>query len=158
MAKVTITNSRLVEAVATMNQIEKSPVRMRDKLLEAITKFKKANIGVIEEYNAERESIALSNALEDKITGELLLNTDGSFKYSKAGLKKRDEEFKDLLKKEVDVITYNGNCQRVASFPPFVQNSLNGILIRVSEEALGMDGEELEEIGSSVNIIQPNED
>jgi len=153
MGKVTITNRKLVASLNVVNAIfNNNTSRVRDKLSVAIEKFSKTNQGLITEYNELLDDLKLEYCLTDKTTDEILTNEKGEYRYSIEGKKKLNEAVKDLLDQEIDVITYNGSCQRVATLPEQWKEMLDGIFFIVpkkEEEDITVD-EDLEMVPAFV--------
>lgn len=72
----------------------------------------------LDQYNEKLEDIRLNNASVDK-NDNLVLNEDGSYKYSKESLKKMQQEIRELLEEEFDyseIVSVSGKALEKFSF------------------------------------------
>lgn len=72
----------------------------------------------LDQYNEKLEDIRLNNASVDK-NENLVLNEDGSYKYSKESLKKMQQEIRELLEDEFDyseIVSVSGKALEKFSF------------------------------------------
>ena len=91
-------NKQLLQLVAKLNAVIGSQeTKVQKKLFKVQEKISK----YLDEYNKQVEELRLDNASVDE-KGILILNEKGDYKFNKEGLKKLQEQIKELGEKEFE--------------------------------------------------------
>ena len=121
------------EVINQINNIQGNP---EEKVIKKLVKFAEKLKPYQEEYATKAQELRLDNAATDK-DGVLILNDKQDYKFTKEGLKKLQEQIKELGEKEfefkpIEVI----NTQGLENFT-FLENWTTGItFIKEEEEEL----------------------
>jgi len=86
------------EVIYQINNIKGNP---EEKVIKKLVKFIEKIKPYQEEYASKVQELRLDNAATDK-DGVLILKEDGDYKFNKEGLKKLQEQVKELGEKEFD--------------------------------------------------------
>ena len=124
---------KINEVINQINNIQGNP---EEKVIKKLVKFAEKLKPYQEEYATKVQELRLDNAATDK-DGVLILNDKQDYKYTKEGLKKLQDQIKELGEKEfefkpIEVI----NTQGLEHFT-FLENWTTGItFIKEEEEEL----------------------
>ena len=124
---------KINEVINQINNIQGNP---EEKVIKKLVKFAEKLKPYQEEYATKAQELRLDNAATDK-DGVLILNDKQDYKFTKEGLKKLQDQIKELGEKEfefkpIEVI----NTQGLENFT-FLENWTNGIeFIKQDEEEL----------------------
>ena len=124
---------KINEVINQINNIQGNP---EEKVIKKLVKFAEKLKPYQEEYATKAQELRLDNAATDK-DGVLILNDKQDYKFTKEGLKKLQEQIKELGEKEfefkkIEVI----NTQGLENFT-FLQDWTTGItFIKEEEEEL----------------------
>jgi uncharacterized protein YecE (DUF72 family) len=124
--------NKLNEVVFQINNIQGNP---EEKVIKKLIKFVEKLKPYQEDYNSKVQDLRLDNAATDK-DGILIVNEKGEYKYNKEGLKKLQEQIKELGEKEfefkpIEVV----NTQGLENFT-FLEEWTTGIKFNKEEEEL----------------------
>jgi hypothetical protein len=86
------------EVIYQINNIQGNP---EEKVIKKLLKFAEKLKPYQEEYATKAQELRLDNAATDK-DGVLILKEDGDYKFNKEGLKKLQEQIKELGEKEFE--------------------------------------------------------
>lgn len=86
------------EVIFEINNIQGNP---EEKVIKKLLKFAEKIKPYQEEYSAKVQELRLDNAATDK-DGVLILTEKGDYKFNKEGLKKLQEQIKELGEKEFE--------------------------------------------------------
>ena len=116
-----------------INQINNIQGNPEEKVIKKLVKFAEKLKPYQEEYATKAQELRLDNAATDK-DGVLILNDKQDYKFTKEGLKKLQEQIKELGEKEfefkpIEVI----NTQGLENFT-FLQDWTTGIAFITEEE------------------------
>jgi len=89
---------KINEVINQINNIQGNP---EEKVIKKLVKFAEKLKPYQEEYATKAQELRLDNAATDK-DGVLILKEDGDYKFTKEGLKKLQEQIKELGEKEFD--------------------------------------------------------
>jgi len=124
---------KINEVINQINNIQGNP---EEKVIKKLVKFAEKLKPYQEEYATKAQELRLDNAATDK-DGVLILNDKQDYKFTKEGLKKLQEQIKELGEKEfefkkIEVI----NTQGLEHFT-FLEDWTSGItFIKEEEEEL----------------------
>ena len=124
---------KINEVINQINNIQGNP---EEKVIKKLVKFIEKLKPYQEEYASKAQELRLDNAATDK-DGVLILNEKQDYKFTKEGLKKLQEQIKELGEKEfefkpIDVV----NAQGLENFT-FLEEWTTGIkFIKEEEEEL----------------------
>lgn len=124
---------KINEVINQINNIQGNP---EEKVIKKLVKFAEKLKPYQEEYATKAQELRLDNAATDK-DGVLILTEKGDYKFNKEGLKKLQEQIKELGEKEfefkkIEVV----NPQGLEHFT-FLENWVTGItFIKEEEEEL----------------------
>jgi hypothetical protein len=124
---------KINEVINQINNIQGNP---EEKVIKKLVKFAEKLKPYQEEYATKVQELRLDNAATDK-DGVLILNDKQDYKYTKEGLKKLQDQIKELGEKEfefkpIEVI----NTQGLENFT-FLEDWVTGIaFIKEEEEEL----------------------
>jgi hypothetical protein len=124
---------KINEVIYQINNIKGNP---EEKVIKKLVKFAEKLKPYQEEYATKVQELRLDNAATDK-DGVLILKEDGDYKFNKEGLKKLQEQIKELGEKEfefkkIEVV----NPQGLEHFT-FLEDWVTGItFIKEEEEEL----------------------
>jgi hypothetical protein len=124
---------KINEVISQINNIQGNP---EEKVIKKLLKFAEKLKPYQEEYATKVQELRLDNAATDK-DGVLILTEKGDYKFNKEGLKKLQEQIKELGEKEfkfkkIEVV----NPQGLEDFN-FLENWTTGItFIKEIEEEL----------------------
>ena len=124
---------KINEVINQINNIQGNP---EEKVIKKLVKFIEKLKPYQEEYASKAQELRLDNAATDK-DGVLILNEKQDYKFTKEGLKKLQEQIKELGEKEfefkpIEVV----NAQGLENFT-FLENWTTGIeFIKEEEEEL----------------------
>lgn len=101
--------NKINEVINQINNIQGNP---EEKVIKKLVKFIEKLKPYQEEYASKAQELRLDNAATDK-DGVLILTEKGDYKFTKEGLKKLQEQVKELGEKEfefkpIEVINTNG--------------------------------------------------
>ena len=121
---------KINEVINQINNIQGNP---EEKVIKKLVKFIEKLKPYQEEYASKAQELRLDNAATDK-DGVLILNEKQDYKFTKEGLKKLQEQIKELGEKEfefkpIEVI----NTQGLENFT-FLQDWTTGITFVKEEE------------------------
>jgi len=121
---------KINEVINQINNIQGNP---EEKVIKKLVKFIEKIKPYQEEYATKVEELRLDNAATDK-DGVLILTEKGDYKFNKEGLKKLQDQIKELGEKEfefkkIEVINTNG----LETFT-FLQDWTTGIAFITKEE------------------------
>jgi len=121
---------KINEVINQINNIQGNP---EEKVIKKLVKFAEKLKPYQEEYATKAQELRLDNAATDK-DGVLILTEKGDYKFNKEGLKKLQEQIKELGEKEfefkpIEVI----NTQGLENFT-FLQDWTTGITFVKEEE------------------------
>ena len=124
---------KINEVINQINNIQGNP---EEKVIKKLVKFAEKLKPYQEEYATKAQELRLDNAATDK-DGVLILKEDGDYKFNKEGLKKLQEQIKELGEKEFDFTPIPVvNPQGLEHFT-FLENWTTGItFIKEIEEEL----------------------
>ena len=94
---------KINEVINQINNIQGNP---EEKVIKKLVKFAEKLKPYQEEYATKVQELRLDNAATDK-DGVLILKEDGDYKFTKEGLKKLQEQIKELGEKEFDFTPIN---------------------------------------------------
>lgn len=86
------------EVIFQINNIQGNP---EEKVIKKLVKFAEKLKPYQEDYSAKVQELRLDNAATDK-DGVLILTEKGDYKFNKEGLKKLQEQIKELGEKEFE--------------------------------------------------------
>jgi len=89
---------KINEVINQINNIQGNP---EEKVIKKLLKFAEKLKPYQEEYATKVQELRLDNAATDK-DGVLILKEDGDYKFNKEGLKKLQEQIKELGEKEFE--------------------------------------------------------
>ena len=123
---------KINEVINQINNIQGNP---EEKVIKKLVKFAQKLKPYQEEYATKVQELRLDNAATDK-DGVLILTEKGDYKFNKEGLKKLQEQIKELGEKEfefkpIEVI----NTQGLEHFT-FLEDWVTGITFIKEEEEL----------------------
>jgi len=124
---------KINEVINQINNIQGNP---EEKVIKKLLKFAEKLKPYQEEYSAKVQELRLDNAATDK-DGVLILTEKGDYKFNKEGLKKLQDQIKELGEKEfefkkIEVVNPSG----LETFT-FLENWTSGIkFIKEEEEEL----------------------
>ena len=124
---------KINEVINQINNIQGNP---EEKVIKKLVKFIEKLKPYQEEYASKAQELRLDNAATDK-DGVLILNEKQDYKFTKEGLKKLQEQIKELGEKEfefkpIEVV----NAQGLENFT-FLEDWTTGItFIKEEEEEL----------------------
>jgi hypothetical protein len=124
---------KINEVINQINNIQGNP---EEKVIKKLVKFAEKLKPYQEEYATKVQELRLDNAATDK-DGVLILTEKGDYKFNKEGLKKLQEQIKELGEKEfefkpIEVVNSSG----LKEFT-FLQDWTSGIeFIKEEEEEL----------------------
>ena len=95
--------NKINEVIYQINNIKGNP---EEKVIKKLLKFAEKLKPYQEEYATKVQELRLDNAATDK-DGVLILTEDGDYKFNKEGLKKLQEQIKELGEKEFDFTPIN---------------------------------------------------
>ena len=121
---------KINEVIYQINNIQGNP---EEKVIKKLVKFAEKLKPYQEEYSIKVQELRLDNAATDK-DGVLILKEDGDYKFNKEGLKKLQEQIKELGEKEfefkkIEVVNPNG----LEHFT-FLEDWVTGIAFITEEE------------------------
>jgi hypothetical protein len=121
---------KINEVINQINNIQGNP---EEKVIKKLLKFAEKLKPYQEEYATKAQELRLDNAATDK-DGVLILKEDGDYKFTKEGLKKLQEQIKELGEKEfefkpIEVVNPNG----LENFT-FLEDWVTGIAFIKEEE------------------------
>ena len=121
---------KINEVIYQINNIKGNP---EEKVIKKLVKFIEKIKPYQEEYASKVQELRLDNAATDK-DGVLILKEDGDYKFTKEGLKKLQEQIKELGEKEfefkpIEVVNSSG----LKEFT-FLQDWTTGIAFITEEE------------------------
>ena len=121
---------KINEVINQINNIQGNP---EEKVIKKLVKFAEKLKPYQEEYASKVQELRLDNAATDK-DGVLILKEDGDYKFNKEGLKKLQEQIKELGEKEfefkpIEVVNSSG----LKEFT-FLENWTTGIAFITEEE------------------------
>jgi hypothetical protein len=121
---------KINEVINQINNIQGNP---EEKVIKKLVKFAEKLKPYQEEYATKVQELRLDNAATDK-DGVLILNDKQDYKYTKEGLKKLQDQIKELGEKEfefkpIEVI----NTQGLEHFT-FLEDWTTGIAFITEEE------------------------
>jgi hypothetical protein len=121
---------KINEVINQINNIQGNP---EEKVIKKLVKFAEKLKPYQEEYATKAQELRLDNAATDK-DGVLILNDKQDYKFTKEGLKKLQEQIKELGEKEfefkpIEVI----NTQGLENFT-FLESWTTGIAFITEEE------------------------
>ena len=125
--------NKINEVINQINNIQGNP---EEKVIKKLVKFIEKLKPYQEEYASKAQELRLDNAATDK-DGVLILNEKQDYKFTKEGLKKLQEQIKELGEKEfefkpIEVV----NAQGLENFT-FLEDWTTGItFIKEEEEEL----------------------
>lgn len=91
-------NAELMTLVQFLNaHVGEGKTKGQKKLIKIGERIQKH----LDEFNEKKEDLRLDNASVDK-DGNLLLNEKGEYSFSKEGVKKLNQQLRDLLLSEID--------------------------------------------------------
>ena len=90
--------NKINEVIFQINNIKGNP---EEKVIKKLLKFAEKLKPYQEEYATKVQELRLDNAATDK-DGVLILKEDGDYKFNKEGLKKLQEQIKELGEKEFE--------------------------------------------------------
>jgi hypothetical protein len=90
--------NKINEVIFQINNIQGNP---EEKVIKKLLKFAEKLKPYQEEYSTKVQELRLDNAAIDK-DGVLILKEDGDYKFNKEGLKKLQEQIKELGEKEFE--------------------------------------------------------
>lgn len=92
------TNAELMTLVQFLNaNVGEAKTKGQKKLIKIGERIQKQ----LDEFNEKKEELRLDNASVDK-DGNLLLNEKGEYSFSKEGVKKLNQQLKELLLSEIN--------------------------------------------------------
>jgi hypothetical protein len=100
---------KINEVINQINNIQGNP---EEKVIKKLVKFAEKLKPYQEEYATKAQELRLDNAATDK-DGVLILTEKGDYKFNKEGLKKLQDQIKELGEKEfefkkIEVVNPNG--------------------------------------------------
>ena len=121
---------KINEVIYQINNIQGNP---EEKVIKKLVKFIEKIKPYQEEYASKVQELRLDNAATDK-DGVLILKEDGDYKFTKEGLKKLQDQIKELGEKEfefkpIEVVNSSG----LKEFT-FLENWTTGIAFITEEE------------------------
>jgi hypothetical protein len=121
---------KINEVINQINNIQGNP---EEKVIKKLVKFAEKLKPYQEEYATKAQELRLDNAATDK-DGVLILNDKQDYKFTKEGLKKLQDQIKELGEKEfefkkIEVV----NSQGLENFT-FLQDWTTGIAFITEEE------------------------
>lgn len=124
------TNAQLMTLVQFLNaSVGEGKTKGQKKLIkigERIQPF-------LDAFNEQKEELRLDNASVDK-DGNLLLNEKGEYSFSKEGVKKLNQQLKDLLLSEIEFTPIAViNPEGLDAFP-FLNGWVSGVKFKQVEE------------------------
>ena len=123
--KVTRTYQDLLVLIRGLNILMSDKETLASKAGKKIEKMAKKVQSNLDEYNEKLEDIRLDNANVDS-NGSLLMDENGTYKYSKDGIKKLNSDIKELLKKEFDFYQFSFSTEGLENFS-FLSGWVEGI-------------------------------
>lgn len=121
---------KINEVINQINNIQGNP---EEKVIKKLVKFIEKLKPYQEEYASKAQELRLDNAATDK-DGVLILNEKQDYKFTKEGLKKLQEQIKDLNEKEFDFKPIEViNAQGLENFT-FLEEWTTGIVFIKEEE------------------------
>ena len=121
---------KINEVINQINNIQGNP---EEKVIKKLVKFAEKLKPYQEEYATKAQELRLDNAATDK-DGVLILNDKQDYKFTKEGLKKLQDQIKELGEKEFDFKKIEVvNSQGLENFT-FLQDWTTGIAFITEEE------------------------
>lgn len=146
MAKVTKSNSELLNLVQTINVLSRNEefVKNNTKGVKKLQKVGDKLKSHLEAYNEKLEDLRLDNANVDA-NGSLLLNENGGYMFSKEGLKKLNKEIKALLDETFEFYQFTFSHEGIENYQ-FLEGWVEGLKFEVEDDVDTTDVVEAEVI------------
>lgn len=124
------TNADLLTLVQYLNaNVGEGKTKAQKKLVRIGERIQ----GNLDDFNEKKEELRLDNASVDK-DGNLVLNEKGEYNFNKDGLKKLNQQLKDLLLSEIDFEPISViNPEGLEGFQ-FLQGWVSGVKFNKVEE------------------------
>lgn len=124
------TNAQLLTLVQFLNaSVGEGKTKGQKKLVKIGERIQP----LLDEFNEKKEELRLDNASVDK-DGNLLLNEKGEYNFNKEGVKKLNQQLKDLLLSEIDFHPIQVINPEGLSDYPFLEGWVSGIEFKKVEE------------------------
>jgi len=124
------TNAQLLTLVQFLNaSVGEGKTKGQKKLVKIGERIQP----LLDEFNEKKEELRLDNASVDK-DGNLLLNEKGEYNFNKEGVKKLNQQLKDLLLSEIDFTPIQVINPEGLSDYPFLAGWVSGIEFKKVEE------------------------
>jgi len=124
------TNAQLLTLVQFLNaSVGEGKTKGQKKLVKIGERIQP----LLDEFNEKKEELRLDNASVDK-DGNLLLNEKGEYNFNKEGVKKLNQQLKDLLLSEIDFTPIQVINPEGLSDYPFLSGWVSGIEFKKVEE------------------------
>lgn len=124
------TNAQLLTLVQFLNaSVGEGKTKGQKKLVKIGERIQP----LLDEFNEKKEELRLDNASVDK-DGNLLLNEKGEYNFNKEGVKKLNQQLKDLLLSEIDFTPIQVINPEGLSDYPFLEGWVSGIEFKKVEE------------------------
>ncbi len=139
MAKVNRTYGQLLQVANAINILLSSKEHVEEntkgakKLQKMGTKLKPH----IEVYNEKLDDVRLDNAHTDE-SGALLLDEKGGYKYNKSGLKKLNEDVKNLLQEEFEFYQFTFSTEGLEKYG-FLDGWVEGLSFPSSDDIIEIE-------------------
>lgn len=124
------TNAQLMTLVQYLNaSVGEGKTKGQKKLIKIGERLQSQ----IDEFNERKEELRLDNASVDK-DGNLILNEKGEYSFSKEGVKKLNQQLKELLLSEIDFTPIPVINPEGLDIYPFLEGWVSGVKFNKVEE------------------------
>lgn len=124
------TNADLLTLVQLLNaNVGEAKTKGQKKLIKVGERIQP----LLDEFNEKKEELRLDNASVDK-DGNLLLNEKGEYHFSKEGVRKLNQQLKELLLSEINFTPIQVINPDGLDNYPFLQGWVNGVEFKKIEE------------------------
>lgn len=124
------TNAQLLTLVQLLNaNVGEGKTKGQKKLIKIGERIKP----YLDEFNDKKEDLRLDNASVDK-DGNILLNEKGEYNFNKEGVKKLNQQIKDLLLSEIDFTPIAVINPEGLDIYPFLEGWVSGVKFKKIEE------------------------
>jgi hypothetical protein len=124
------TNAELMTLVQFLNaSVGEGKTKGQKKLIKIGERIQKH----LDEFNEKKEELRLDNASVDK-DGNLLLNEKGEYHFTKDGVKKLNQQLKDLLLADIDFTPIAVINPEGLDAYPFLNGWVSGVTFKQIEE------------------------
>jgi len=126
------TNAQLMTLVQYLNaSVGEGKTKGQKKLIKIGERIQ----GLLDDFNDKKEELRLDNASVDK-DGNLILNEKGEYSFGKEGVKKLNQQLKELLLSEIDFTPIAVINPEGLDIYPFLEGWVSGVKFNKVEEEI----------------------